>query len=595
MDYKYENSQYYDNQRYQNHMKEFPPNQQTNEVSPRINKNTKHTPYPIDDSIEVNHRAPVTGTNFPSKPHTYVTPVHTPVEQTFKMNSSQNSDAISNPSYFDANNQLGKPNNRTPVINQPSFNASSNSFASSETSIVTAPDMILSQPQSKPAMMKNPSRIQYERTPSDNEVPPTQTSNLNNTKNNNIKQSRNIDLSSYPPEAIDFYEIYKRTLDDSSNFTNEVQFKWCETLFEYAFKDSFISQYNINAERLTRKLTPEEVIKNQKIMIDHSFKVLSKLISNKYPKAIYLMATLYSHQPYLKIKDKNIIGRDDARAFELYQIAAKFNHSDSFYRAGICCEFERGISTDPSKGITREHMIQKAIGFYEKGALICQNKLCMYKLGMCYLYGLNNNINEVSRQRIIQPDVRLSVNWFEESGNSQSVYELAKIYEFDNLLSPIKKLLIDSNMHKDPSKSLRYYYKCATEFNHSLSQWKLGYCYENGYLNLPVCGEKSIAWYMKSVKTNPNAVAMLSIAGWYLTGCPNVLRPNLVESFTWVLKSCQLSDGKFSKAEFILGSYFEYGIGCKQDMNRAINRYEIASKLGHLRAKEKLRQYGIPV
>ncbi|EDO14575.1 hypothetical protein Kpol_269p9 [Vanderwaltozyma polyspora DSM 70294] len=411
----------------------------------------------------------------------------------------------------------------------------------------------------------------------------------NHPKSNDVSKKIIIDgkdLSNYSDEAVEFYKIYNETIKDAGKFTSEIQLKWCETLFEYAYRNSFLIEYNINAEKLKRRLSTEEMTKNQKVLIEHSFKVLSKLISKKYPEAIYLMGTLYSHQPYLKILDKNIVARNDKKAFELYCIAAKYNHSDSCYRAGISYEFSRGITLDESEGIDKEYMIKKAIEYYEKGANECDNKLCMYKLGMCYMYGFANN-TKANGEKIIMPNVNLAISMFEKSLNSQSLYELAKIFEFDNLPEDIKHLLISKNFYKDTLKSLQYYEIGAKKFNHGISQWKLGYCYETGELNVGIDGKKSISWYLKSARNN-NAMAMLSIGGWYLTGCENVLEVNEIESFNWVYRSCQISDGKYNKAEYILGYYYENGIGCNIDLMKAKKRYENSAKYGNSKAIEKL-------
>nr|CAI6418591.1 AEL_HP1_G0006930.mRNA.1.CDS.1 [Saccharomyces cerevisiae] len=391
-------------------------------------------------------------------------------------------------------------------------------------------------------------------------------------------------LSFYSPEALAFYQVYKKTITDSSKFTPEIQMQWCETLLTYAFNEDFISQYNINAEKLKRSLKPEEMLKNQKVILEHSFKVLTKLITLKWPPAMYLMGTLYSHQPYLPIKNKNIVIKNDEKALEYYCKAAKLNNSDACYRAGVCFEYQRGTSSlDPSP--TKEQCIKKAFQYYQHGAEVCSNSACMYKLGMSHLYGLNMQ----------KTDVLLAIKWFDKAaqkGDSpQTLYELGKIYEFSVLPPEIQNLLFANGIRKDSQLAIKYYQQCAKDFEYSLAQWKLGNCYEFGDLGLPVVAKKSIYWYSKAAAAQPkgNPMAMLSLSGWYLTGAPNILKPNNKEAFNWALKSSKCSDGKLARTEFALGFYYEKGVGCEVDLDLAKQYYQRAARMGFRKAVDALR------
>lgn len=390
-------------------------------------------------------------------------------------------------------------------------------------------------------------------------------------------RERQRDLSQYSPSALKFYEIYSKTVADSAKFTPEIQLKWCETLLEYAFDDEFLGHYNINAERLKRELKPEERQKNQRVILEHSFKVLAKLISVKSGAALYLMGTLYSHQPYLQIKNKHIVSRNDERALEYYCRAANCDHSDACYRAGVCYEFQRGVT------ISQQESLVMALNYYRRGADLFDNSACMYKLGMFSLY------REQFR------DVPQALKWFERASTQgespQALYELGKIYEFSSLPPPVQQLLTSNGITRQPSRALKYYYKCAADCNYPLAQWKLGHCYEFGELQLPVVAKKSIAWYAKAALAQPkgNAMAMLALSGWYLTGATAVLRPNDKEAFYWAQKSCSASEGKLARAEYALAYYLENSIGCDQDLAQAKIHYQRAASIGHSKAIKRLQ------
>ncbi|KTA98168.1 Activator of C kinase protein 1 [Nakaseomyces glabratus] len=411
------------------------------------------------------------------------------------------------------------------------------------------------------------------------------------------------DLTVFSREAVEFYEVYCSVVADQGNFTPSVQLKWCETLLEYVFKPDFISHYNINAERLKRALKPEEAQKNQKVILEHAFKVLKKLISSRYAPAIYLMGTLYSHQPYLDIKNKTIVTRNDEKALEFYCKAAALSHPESCYRAAVCYEFRRGCDA----ALSHYECLQRAFQYYTQGAE--QSTSCMYKLGMTHLYGLtsmNYAHEEDPREleRIVRQDVPQALMWLSkatEQGSPQACYELGKIYEFTNMPLPIQQVLAESGIQRDTAKALAYYTRCAREYDYPLAQWKLGHCYETGDLDVAVDPHKSIAWYYRSASDSStltttttgstttsegktrrgNPMAMLALSGWCLTGSPGVLRSNDGEALRWAQRSSETAQGKLPRAEYVLGFYYERGIGTPggtPDIPRATAHYRRAQQ-----------------
>ncbi|CAR23496.1 Ack1p [Lachancea thermotolerans CBS 6340] len=403
------------------------------------------------------------------------------------------------------------------------------------------------------------------------------------------------DLSQYSDEALYFYRVYQVTVDDSPNFTPKVQMKWCETLLTYSFNTEFVSNYNINSNKLKPRLTPEEALKNQKIILEHALKVLTKLITLQYGPALYLMATLYSHQPYLDIKIQAVIVRNDAKALDYYTRAAALNESEACYRAGVCYEYQRGTPTELDKA----QCLQKAVYFFDRGATQCGNTACMYKLAMLLLHGVNE---KYSAQAVLQQDVKAAMHWFKKAaaesaptngavGSPQAMYELAKIYERDGLQPALQERLEAAGISRDATRALQYYHRCATLCSYPLAQWRLGQCYEFGQLNLPVAANKSIAWYAKAAMAQPrgNPMAMMALSGWYLTGATGVLKPNNREAYNWARKACQAADGKLARAEYALAFYSENGIGCTPSLAEAREHYERAAAAGHAKARDRLR------
>ncbi|CAL9732737.1 hypothetical protein MOUN0_O04786 [Monosporozyma unispora] len=324
------------------------------------------------------------------------------------------------------------------------------------------------------------------------------------------------------PLLKEFLRIYELTIQDYQTFTPEIQLQWCEILIQVSRDEAFISQYTINGEKLTYKLNTEQMNRNCNIIIEHSMKVMTKLIRLKYGPAYYLMGCLYSHKYKVPI---TFLDHDDTKALEYYDKGAKLKHSECCYRCGICYEYGKGCVKD----------INKAIRYYELGAMKCNNYDCMFRLGHIYLYELQ--------------DVKEGMKWYEMAqlhGSNHACFEMGKIYEFNGLNDKLKFLLNDNKIFKDYKLSLKYYYRCAMKYNYSLAQWKLGYCYEQGLLGLPINGIKSLSWYYKSVTNNDkiiNIMSVLGITGWYITGIPGVMNPNWSQALQWAIKACNTVSG----------------------------------------------------
>ncbi|AET39196.1 Ack1p Ecym_4117 [Eremothecium cymbalariae DBVPG len=418
-------------------------------------------------------------------------------------------------------------------------------------------------------------------------------SSLDLTTSPDQHQERRDRFSEYTKDALHFYKVYEQAVKDSTRFTPSIQMKWSETLLEYAFLPDFVSKYSINGEKLKRELTTKECQKNKTTLLEHALKVLTKLIKLKYAPAIYLMGTLYSHQPYLKIPADGIVPENDRKALEYYKTAAKLQNSDGCYRAGVSYEHGRGILA----GLSRRDCLSIALSYYEKGAMareVTSGSCCsMYKLGIYQLHGV---VDDESGETIVHQDVSSAIRWFEratehhEIVSPQALFELAKIHEYDSLPPELQHILRLQNIHTDSLKALELYIRCALKFNYPLAQWKLGHCYEFAELHLPYNPSKSITWYYKAATAHPrgNAMAMIALSGWYLTGSPGVLLPNPEEAFNWAVKASETSERRLAKAEFTLGFYYEHSIGCIQDLNLTKEHYRRAAQLGHLKAIERL-------
>ena len=409
---------------------------------------------------------------------------------------------------------------------------------------------------------------------------------------NEEKKSRHgrRDISDYSPRGQAFYKVYEETVNDVKIFTPEIQMRWCEMLLSVSQDHDFISHYTINAEKLKRELNSVELLRNQKIIIEHAFKVLTKLIKLKWPNAYFLMGCLYSHRvTHFDLINYDFINQNDKKALTYYCEAAKLGHSESSYRAGICYEFNKGVDEMSSK-----ERMEHAIYYYKLGAIQYRHYDCMFKLGMYYI---NGTIPAEGNE-----PCTTGIKWLEKACNeghsTQACYELGKIYEFDTLNDLLQIRLNKESIDRDHIKSLQYYYQCANEYDYPLAQRRLGTCYEFGEMGLPINCKKSIGWYMKAStpstttkKRNVNPVAMLSLAGWFFTGSTDIMSPDYTLSFEWIQRSCTTSQGKLARAEYILGYYYHNGIGTAINLPMATLHMSNAAKLGHSKSIEWIAQF----
>ncbi|CEP62022.1 Ack1p LALA0_S04e05974g [Lachancea lanzarotensis] len=592
---------------YDTHIKMYPPSRKE-PISQRITSNSpsRPVPYPVEDTQQPMSPIPLQSThNLQSGRSTpssdgrskVMTPTNSRYDQPFTFQSPP-SQGRSTESLKNARSDTNYTNN----------NSSVDTFQSaSDVSKAALPP----PPYVETDDMETPQILQEKmyRKPSDYAELADRKSQKRSSSEKDLTPKR--DLSQYSDIAIKFHKVYEATINDSPNFTAEVQMEWCETLLQFAFIEEFIANYNINGDKLKRTLSAAEMLKNQKIILEHALKVLTKLITLQHGPALYLMATLYSHQPYLDVKIQQVIARNDSKALDYYSRAAALDVSEACYRAGVCYEYKRGTPAD----LNGMRCMQKAIHFYEKGALDCDNIACMYKLGMLCLQG----VKDAKQRSLLNQDVKVAMSWFsrairrdEKVGSApdpksqdstaggakkadrvspQAMYELAKLYEFDGLAPALQESLTNAGVSRNTTKALQYYHRCATGYSYALAQWRLGQCYEFGQLNLGVAANKSIAWYAQAATAKPrgNPMAMMSLSGWYLTGATNVLKPNNNEAFKWARKASQASEGKLARAEYAIGFFYENGVGCTADPNAAREHYQKAAQAGHRKAHDRLQ------
>lgn len=423
-------------------------------------------------------------------------------------------------------------------------------------------------------------RKNYEQTQSENFATTTKIEDLN--KELNVK----LTIDETPANVIRFNKMKEISVKDynmNKNFNPKIQLDWVEMLLEYTGDEEFLKNYNINGEKLSKTLSSQEIKKNEHIFIKQAIKLLKKIaVETKFPDSEFLLGSLYSNSPIIKIGRSNILDKNYEKSFDFYLKAALQDHPLALYRLAV--SYELGIGTSVNEA--------KALDCFIKSAnLNCVQS--MFKLGVIYSKG------SLTSQR----SAKHSVYWFKKASefasqeNPHSLYELAKIYERDfsflQMVIPPSRQDYDYlheldvlGYYKDDLKSLNYY-KEAARFKHAPSQFKLGWCYEYGKLTCPIDAKKSIGWYSRSA-TQGYPAAEMGLSGWYLTGAKGILEPNDKEAFLWASKAAQSG---FAKAEYAMGYYYETGLGVQKDLEVARKFYVRAATQGHDKATERLKRF----
>jgi TPR repeat protein len=399
----------------------------------------------------------------------------------------------------------------------------------------------------------------------------------------NVKLTVDDDV---PENVQRFNKMKELSVDDynsNGQFNPQIQLDWVTILLEHTGDETFMKTYNINGEKLSKELTHQEVKKNEHIFIKQAIKLLKKITSvAKTPDSQFLLGSLYSNSPIIKIGRPNILEKNYEKSFGYYQKAASQGHPLALYRLAV--SYELGIGTAVNE--------TKALDCFIKSA----NLKCvpsMFKLGIIYSRGALRALRSA----------KYSYYWFEKASefasveNPHALFELAKIYERDfpflakgvtptpsdiEYLTELDRL----GIFKDDKRAI-FYYKEASRFKYPPAQYKLGWCYEYGRLDCVIDAKKSIGWYSRSASQGYPSAEM-ALSGWYLTGAKGILEPNDKEAYLWASKAASVG---FAKAEYAIGYYCEVGLGCDVDLEKSRKFYIRAATQGHNKAIERLKRF----
>ncbi|KAF9532124.1 Sel1 domain-containing protein [Crepidotus variabilis] len=298
----------------------------------------------------------------------------------------------------------------------------------------------------------------------------------------------------------------------------------------------------------------EKAIEKREDLIREAMALLKRLADRGHPQSQYFLADCYANG-IGTVKNK----QDFDRAYPLFVLAAKHNHPDAAYRAGVCCENGWGCRRESPKAL---QFFKKAAAALHPGA--------MYRLGIAELNG------ELS----LSKSPKEGVKWLKRSAEHataefpHALHELALLHERG----------IDNVLFVDYEYSTELLAQAA-ELGYAPSAYRLGECYEYGKMGCPQDPALSIHYYNIAAQQN-HRDACFALTAWYLVGSPGVLPQSDTEAYLWAKRA---ADAGLVKAMYAVGYFTEVGIGSTSNMQEAIAYYKRAAELGDKRAAQRLK------
>ncbi len=210
----------------------------------------------------------------------------------------------------------------------------------------------------------------------------------------------------------------------------------------------------------------EKAVEKREDLVREAMGLLKRLADRGHPQSQYFLADCYANG-IGTVKSK----QDFDRAYPLFMLAAKHNHPDAAYRAGVCCENGWGCRRESAKAL---QFFKKAAAALHPGA--------MYRLGIAELNG----------ELGLSKSPREGVKWLKRSAEHateefpHALYELALLHERG----------VDNVLFVDYEYSTELLAQAA-ELGYAPSAYRLGECYEYGKMGCPQDPALSIHYYVR--------------------------------------------------------------------------------------------------
>ncbi|KAI8373891.1 hypothetical protein BD560DRAFT_446166 [Blakeslea trispora] len=338
-------------------------------------------------------------------------------------------------------------------------------------------------------------------------------------------------------------------------------------------RDSFVSQaqpFDENEEVNKRK--------KRKMLEEEGVRWIKKLAKQHVGEAAYLMALWHERGMYG-------LRKSPTKALKFYEIAANEKVPEAMFAVGQYHEKEQDYMT--------------SFQLYEDAASLGLVE-AYYRIGMINLNG------EFGSRKNIPAAVQLFVRAAEKSTGScpEAPYTLGLLLtdDYPNVTMPSELLQTYGGTFAAVA-----YFEHAADMGMAAAQFRLGFIYENGLYGTRVNLAKAHSYYEIAANSNNNGLAMLGLSRLYNHGVqapPEQSEQQAIifeaDESGWIkshprdedaaFKWCYLAaDQRIPEACYLLGWYYEMGIGVPRDYQQAHQYYSKASKKGnHQEAKKRI-------
>ncbi|GAN00998.1 hypothetical protein MAM1_0004d00427 [Mucor ambiguus] len=332
--------------------------------------------------------------------------------------------------------------------------------------------------------------------------------------------------------------------------------------------------YDANSAN-TKKHLQETPAQTRHRLLSEAGYWIERLAKAGKPEALFIKGRWYLLGP--QAEDCVLKGYEkvqEAKAFKCFLRASKCGWTEAHYELAHLWK-KRGN-------------FAKAIQCYEKGAKE-QHTLSIYKMAKILLRGqLKRKKDLVKGMQYLKQAADMN-----DPACAEPAFVLGCIYanEFDRIgiqryVDEASKTPIHNTKERvNYSLALKYLKKSA-HHGYPDAIYFMGQVSETGMLGQLQDSWQAYQHYMKAAEVN-HAGAMLDLSRIYSQGISGLLAIQKDMAFKWCKRSADLG---FDQAEYVLGKYYEDGIGVAPDFPRALEYFGKAASKGYQPAAEKLNR-----
>ncbi|KAI7854343.1 hypothetical protein BDC45DRAFT_605996 [Circinella umbellata] len=360
----------------------------------------------------------------------------------------------------------------------------------------------------------------------------------------------------------DAIKTYRRMASKTNN--RSIQMTYAKYLLDVArlYSTTAASNNNNGQQRNNNKINSDNIKTREKLLSEAGYWI-ERLAKWGHPEALYIKGKWQWHpEQEESVPDSYRAKPQPLKAYRSFQNAARGGCVDAYY------ELARYQKAHGKYSL--------AVSCYEKAAKK-GHTLANYKMAKILLRG------QLQQKR----NINLGLEYLKKAADAQGVesaepaFDLSCIYSDDLECIGIAR---DSQMsRKNELLAIQYLQKAANSGSPKALH-RMGVVHEYGLLGQPQSPWQGYSFYTRAAEDGCEE-AMLNLSRLYASGIPGYLMQQHEMAFKWCHRAALKGLGE---AEYVLGTYYEDGIGTAPDFNRGLEWFSRAASKGHAGAAEKL-------